>query len=46
MIYFLIGIVGTILWMAYEMYTAPYMDDDGRIIKPGNKLSDIFKKKI
>ena len=46
MIYFIIGIIGTTLWMAYEMYTAPEMDDNGRIIKPGNKLSDIFKKKI
>jgi hypothetical protein len=45
MIYFIIGIIGTILWMAYEMYTAPYLDDNGRIIKPGNKLSDLFKKK-
>jgi hypothetical protein len=45
MIYFVIGIVGTILWMVYEMYTAPMMDDDGRITKPGNKLSDLFKKK-
>ena len=44
MIYFIIGIVGTILWMAYEMYTAPYMDDDGRITKPGKKLSDLWRK--
>ena len=46
MIYFIIGIVGSILWIAYEMYTAPMMDDDGRITKPGNKLSNLFKKKI
>ena len=45
MIYFIIGIVGTTFWMVYEMYTAPMMDDDGRITKPGNKLSDLFKKK-
>ena len=45
MIYFIIGIIGTTLWMVYEMYTAPMMDDDGRITKPGNKLSDLFKKK-
>jgi hypothetical protein len=32
--------------MGYEMYTAPEMDDNGRITKPGNKLSDLFKKKI
>ena len=46
MIYFIIGIVGSILWIGYEMYTAPMMDDNGRITKPGNKLSDLFKKKI
>jgi|APGre2960657404_1045060.scaffolds.fasta_scaffold378679_2 hypothetical protein len=45
MIHIIIGIIGTILWMAYEMYTAPHMDDNGRITKPGNKLSDLFKKK-
>jgi hypothetical protein len=45
MIYFIIGIVGTILWMAFEMWRAPFMDDNGRITKPGNKLSDLFKKK-
>ena len=46
MIYIIIGIVGTILWMAFEMWSAPMMDDNGRITKPGNKLSDLFKKKI
>ena len=46
MIYFIIGIVGSILWIGYEMYTVPFMDDEGRITKPGNKLSDLFKKKI
>jgi len=46
MIYFIIGIIGSTLWIAYEMYTSPQMDDNGRITKPGNKLSDLFKKKI
>jgi hypothetical protein len=46
MIYFIVGIVGSILWISYEMYTAPMMDDNGRITKPGKKLSDLFKKKI
>jgi hypothetical protein len=45
MIYFIIGIIGTTLWMVFEMYTAPMMDDDGRITKQGNKLSDLFKRK-
>ena len=45
MIYFIIGIIGTILWITFEMYRAPEMDDNGRIIKSGKKLSDLFKRK-
>lgn len=45
MMYFIIGIFGTIIWMAYESYTAPFMDDDGRITKPGKKITDLFKNK-
>lgn len=44
MIYFIIGIIGTILWISYEMYSAPMMDDDGKIIKPGKKISDLWRK--
>jgi hypothetical protein len=45
MIYFIIGFIGTIFWTMYEFYRAPMMDDDGRIIKEGKKLKDLFKKK-
>jgi hypothetical protein len=45
MIYFIIGIIGTTLWVAFEMYRAPMMDDNGKIIKPGRKLSDIWRKR-
>ena len=45
MIYFIIGIIGTTLWMAYEMYCAPEMDDNGRITKPGKKISDLWRKR-
>jgi hypothetical protein len=45
MIYFIIGIVGSILWIGYEMYRAPMMDDKGRITKPGKTLKDLFKRK-
>jgi hypothetical protein len=31
--------------MAYFMYAAPEMDEQGRITKPGKKFSDLFKKK-
>jgi hypothetical protein len=33
------------LLIAYEMWRAPTMDDNGRITKEGKKLSDLFKKK-
>ncbi len=44
-IYFLIGIIGTTIWLAYEMYRAPEMDDNGKIVKPGKTLKDLFKRK-
>lgn len=31
--------------MAYFMYAAPEMDEQGRITKPGKKFTDLFKKK-
>ena len=43
MIYFIIGIVGTLIWIGFEMYRAPEMDDNGRIIKPGKTWRDLFK---
>ena len=43
--YIAIGIIGTGLWMAYEIYRAPMMDDNGKITKEGNKFLDLFKKK-
>ena len=42
--YFLIGIIISLLFIAYEIYTSPTMDDDGKITKEGKKLSDLFKK--
>jgi hypothetical protein len=33
------------LFIAFEMWRAPMMDDNGRIIKEGKKISDLFKKK-
>ena len=43
--YIAIGMIGTGLWMALEIYCAPMMDENGRIIKEGKKLKDLFKKK-
>ena len=33
------------VYIAYEMWRAPMMDDNGKIIKEGTKLSELFKKK-
>ena len=32
------------LFIAYHMYVAPEMDEQGRITKPGKKLSDLWRK--
>jgi hypothetical protein len=33
------------LFIAYHMYVAPEMDEQGRITKPGKKLSDLWRKR-
>jgi len=34
------------LWMGFEIYRAPMMDEKtGKIIKPGKKLSDLWRKR-
>lgn len=43
--YIAIALIGTGFWIAYEIYTAPMMDDDGNITKEGKKISDLFNKK-
>ena len=49
--YTILGIilVVTTLWMAYEIWRAPLLEetDDGRLItkRPTKKLSDLFRKK-
>ena len=43
--YIAIGLIGAGFWIAYEIYTAPMMDDNGNITKEGKKISDLFKKK-
>ena len=46
MIYYIIGIVGTFIWIAFEIYRAPEMDEHtGRVTKPGKKLKDLWRKK-
>lgn len=44
--YQIVGVVFVIvgIWIAYEFYRAPMMDEGGRITKPGKKLSDLWRK--
>lgn len=32
------------VWIAFEMYRAPMMDENGRILRPGKKLKDLWQK--
>jgi hypothetical protein len=32
------------LWFAFEIYRAPMMNENGKITKPGKKLSDLWRK--
>lgn len=49
MIWFIIGFSITTIWIAYEMWRAPLLEEteNGRFItkRPTKKLSDLFKKK-
>lgn len=33
------------LWIAYEIYSAPMVDENNKIIKPGKKISDLWRKR-
>ena len=43
--FFALFLIVSGLWMAFEIYRAPMMDDQGNIIKPGKKISDLWKKR-
>jgi hypothetical protein len=43
--YFAIGIIGTGVWMAFEIWRAPMVDQNENIIIPGKQLKDLFKTK-
>ena len=38
-------VVVAILWIAYEVWRAPLIDDNYNTIVPAKKLKDLFKKK-
>jgi len=33
------------LWLAFEIYRAPTVDNQDKIIKPGKKLKDLWQKR-
>ena len=43
--YFAIGIIGTCVWMAFEIWRAPLVDQNDNIIIPTKQLKDLFKRK-
>ena len=43
--YLAIGLIGTGLWMAFEIWRAPMVDQNENIIIPGKQLKDLFKRK-
>jgi hypothetical protein len=47
--YVILGIVGTFIWLSYEMWRAPLLEErpDGswKTIKPTKKIKDLFKRK-
>jgi hypothetical protein len=47
--YILIGVIGTILWMAFEMWKAPLLkenpDGSWSTLRNEKKIMDFFKKK-
>ncbi len=47
--YILIGVIGTIVWMAFEMWKAPLLkensDGSWSTLRKEKKIMDFFKKK-
>jgi hypothetical protein len=44
--YMIIGLIISIIWVGFEMWRAPMMDEEtGRVIKPGKKLKDLWRKR-
>ena len=41
--YLLIASVILIAWIAYELWRAPHIDQNGKVTKPTKKLTDLFK---
>ena len=45
MLYLAIGLIGIGLWMAFEIWRAPLVDQNENILIPEKQLKDLFKRK-
>lgn len=41
--YLLLASLVLILWLAFELWRAPHLDENGNVIKPAKKIKDLFK---
>lgn len=39
----IIGMIIVWVWVTYELWRAPQLDDNGNVIKPTKKFKDLFK---
>lgn len=46
MIIFILAIMLVIIWLSYEIWSAPTYDDNMNMIQPEKTLKDLFKKKL
>jgi hypothetical protein len=43
MTYLFLSAVVLFLWIAFEIWRAPHLDENGNVIKPAKKITDLFK---
>ena len=41
---YLCSVIISVIWLSYEIWKSPQIDNNGNIIKPEKKFSDLFKK--
>ena len=46
MIIFILAIMLVIIWLSYEIWSAPTYDNNMKMIQPEKKFKDLFKKKL
>ncbi len=41
--YLLLASLVLALWVVFELWRAPHLDENGNVIKPTKKIKDLFK---